>query len=520
MSTFSTTGTEWVDTSLGEIAIWQSGGTPQSTKNEYYNGSIPWLIISDLNDSIIVSSKNTISQLGMANSSTKWIEKNAVLIAMYGSIGKLGIAGIRCTSNQAIASTRKILGGISYRFLFYLLMSIKAELVEKGKGGAQSNISLTVINSFPILLPPLAEQRRIVAKLDELLPRIKAARSRLEGMPGILAEFRKAVLAAACDGRLTEEWREKESFSPIDIDGIHADGKIRRGVPETETPNDAINAWELPTTWIAKSVGMLLRHGALIDVKDGNHGTNHPKVAEFTTSGLPFITAAQVNSFTINYDSAYKLQGKALEKIQVGFAKQADVIYTHKGSVGRVAIADRNCILTPQTTYYRCNPGYLDNRYLMYYLASSSLSEQVDLIKSQTTRDFVPISAQYLLYIKLPPLPEQREIVRRVDELFALADRAEASYQAAMERVDSIEQAILAKAFRGELVPQDPNDEPAEELLKRILAEKARLEAERPRRSRGRPAKAGEVKGAARSSPRAADGAPPKKRGRPRKNPA
>jgi len=156
----------------------------------------------------------------------------------------------------------------------------------------------------------------------------------------------------------------------------------------------------------------------------------------------------------------------------------------------------------------------------MYYLASSSLSEQVDLIKSQTTRDFVPISAQYLLYIKLPPLPEQREIVRRVDELFALADRAEASYQAAMERVDSIEQAILAKAFRGELVPQDPNDEPAEELLKRILAEKARLEAERPRRSRGRPAKAGEVKGAARSSPRAADGAPPKKRGRPRKNPA
>jgi type I restriction enzyme S subunit len=226
--------------------------------------------------------------------------------------------------------------------------------------------------------------------------------------------------------------------------------------------------WELPETWRIYSTAELLRCGAFVDVKDGNHGANHPKVSEFTESGLPFITATQVNNYRIDYDSAYKLSGKPLSRVRVGFAKSGDVIYTHKGSVGRVAVADRHCVLTPQTTYYRVNPDVFLNQFVMFYLASNAISEQVNVVKEQTTRDFVPISEQYLLFHRVPPLVEQQEIVRRVEALFKTADALEARYRKAKAHVDKLTQSILAKAFRGELVPQDPNDESASTLLERI----------------------------------------------------
>lgn len=262
--------------------------------------------------------------------------------------------------------------------------------------------------------------------------------------------------------------------------------KIRRGVPNSVEKTDLVSNWDTPKTWGCYSAAELLRYGILLDLKDGNHGANHPKVNEFTQEGLPFITASQVSGFKIDYDGSYKLSGLALEKIKVGFAFKNDVIYTHKGSVGRVAIADRECILTPQTTYYRCSPKFLNNKYLMYYLAGPNFISQVDAVKSQTTRDFVPISEQYLLFHLLPPIEEQNEIVRRVEKLFAIADSLENKYKKAIERIEKIEQAVFSKAFRGELVEADPKDEPAEELLKRILAEKEKLENKNGKRKRNK----------------------------------
>lgn len=218
---------------------------------------------------------------------------------------------------------------------------------------------------------------------------------------------------------------------------------------------------------------MLLCKGVFLDLKDGNHGANHPVVADFTPNGLPFITAAQVNQFTIDYEGAYKISGPPLAKLRVGFAKTGDVVLTHKGSVGRLGIVDRECVLTPQTTYYRVNEDYVTPKFLMYYMASQPFSAQLDEIKSQTTRDFVPITLQYSLEHLLPTIEEQHEIVRRVETLFAFADRLEARLATARQQVEQLTPALLAKAFRGELVPQDPADEPASELLKRLAAQRA-----------------------------------------------
>ena len=166
-------------------------------------------------------------------------------------------------------------------------------------------------------------------------------------------------LAAAYSGRLTADWRkvndnvEPASIALERIRHLKPVAPIRRGIPEHVPMPEIVADWDLPQTWSSCSAAQLLRSGAFLDLKDGNHGANHPKVDEFTKTGLPFITAAQVNDFRIDYDGAYKISGLPLKRIRVGLAEPGDVIFTHKGSVGRVAVTEQRCILTPQTTYYR-----------------------------------------------------------------------------------------------------------------------------------------------------------------------
>jgi type I restriction enzyme S subunit len=187
----------------------------------------------------------------------------------------------------------------------------------------------------------------------------------------------------------------------------------------------------------------------------------------------------------IDYKSTPRIAGQPLKRLRVGFADPGDVILSHKGTVGRVAICDIACVLSPQTTYYRPSPSAFTSEFLRFQLLSPFFQRQLDEVKSQTTRDFVPISEQYKLFLLRPSLTEQREIASRLRIALAWIDRLAAEATSARKLIDHLDQAILAKAFRGELVPQDPNDEPASVLLERIRA--ARLETSAPPRQQKAP---------------------------------
>lgn len=162
--------TSWETTTLGNVGTWGSGGTPSTGNSDYYGGPIPWVVIGDLNEGVVSHTAQTITELGLANSSAKLVEAGTVLIAMYGaSVGKMGIAGVRCATNQAIAHCVPYSSLIERDYLFLLLRSLRASLIASAKGGAQPNISQTVLKGWSISLPPLADQRVIVAKVDELM---------------------------------------------------------------------------------------------------------------------------------------------------------------------------------------------------------------------------------------------------------------------------------------------------------------------------------------------------------------
>jgi len=369
-----------------------------------------------------------------------------------------------------------------------LSVAARAHYVTHASGTSDSmkNISRDVILSMPVPLPPLAEQKRIVAKVDQLMALCdelearqtrkretgtRLTKSALEAL--ISAEgpeefdaawkrvvenfdvlidrangvnlLREVILRLGCSGRLVgrviREGDANSVLASLRNTTVHS---VRRGVPDRVEVPPVVAAWRLPPHWVAVSIAELLRVGELVDLKDGNHGANHPLAAEYTAAGIPFIMASNVRRL-VDYDGAKKLPPQVVARLRVGFAEPGDVIYTHKGTIGRVALNTQACILTPQTTYYRIRRPirWLVPEYLRFVLMSSMHHEQVADVSEQTTRDFLPVSRQYAAFLPLPPLEEQRRISEKLKQLMNLCDTLEVRLGEAEDRAAKLVGAVV-----------------------------------------------------------------------------
>ena len=169
----------WCLTKLGAIGRWQSGGTPSRANSEYYVGDIPWLKIADLQDGYVKECSEKISNEAICNSSAKINPEGSIALAMYGSIGKLGILTFPAATNQAICVCSSFMG-VDAKYLFFFLMSQRDEFVLKAGGGVQANISKEIIINHRIAIPPLPEQLRIVSKIENLFSLLNDIESSLQ----------------------------------------------------------------------------------------------------------------------------------------------------------------------------------------------------------------------------------------------------------------------------------------------------------------------------------------------------
>ena len=460
------------------------------------DSGVPFLVIGNLNSGL-VSFDGCRFVPDHYFEDLDWSKRPTSGDLLYTVTGSFGIA-VPVTTNAPFCVQRHVAilktvrsSPASYLLKYLQSLSAKSFSQEIATGTAQKTVPLSGLRQMPIALPPLAEQHRIVAKVDELMAlcdRLEAEQADAAGAHARLVEtllgtltqstdaadlatnwqrlaehfdtlfvteacvdtLKQTILELAVTGRLLAQNEAdrpvSETLNELELAGGNA--KVRRGVIAVADSLRYTPPQSLPCNWSAESIARLLQLGAIVDVKDGNHGANHPKVSEFSATGLPFITAAQVSeNGTIDYDGAYKVSGAPLEKLRVGFARPGDVIYTHKGSVGRVAICDLDCVLTPQTTYYRLNPSVIHNHFFAYFLRSPSFRNQVDVVKRQTTRDFVSISAQYEFFCHIPPLDEQIRIVQKVDELMALCDRLKADLATARHRQATLADTLIESAL-------------------------------------------------------------------------
>lgn len=172
---------------------------------------------------------------------------------------------------------------------------------------------------------------------------------------------------------------------------------------------------DLPQGWSAKTFNDLLEDGDILKIEDGNHGEKHPKASDYVDDGIPFVMANNIDeSHRVNVQSCSKIPLSIYRGLRIGFAKAGDVLLTHKGTLGRVAVVEpevKELMLTPQVTLYRVsNEGKIDRGYLKYFLASPAYQSTLRRLGGQSTRAYVGITEQKKFTCILPPLNEQLKI--------------------------------------------------------------------------------------------------------------
>lgn len=300
------------------------------------------------------------------------------------------------------------------------------------------------VRAHQIPVAPLAEQRRIADKLDTTLARVDALNNRLARITPLLKRFRQSVLAAATSGRLTEDWR---------------------------VSSQAENEW----------LSVSLKEVA----SDFSYGSS----AKSAKSGkVPVLRMGNIQDGALDWtDLVYTSDPEEIEKYKL---EKGDVLFNRTNSpelVGKTAIfqGEQEAIYAGYLIRIKCSEKLIPE-YLNYCLGSPMGREYCWQVKSDGVSQS-NINAKKLAAFEflLPPIEEQTEIVRRVASLFAFADRLEARLQSAQTAAERLTPALLAKAFRGELVPQDPSDEPATELLRRLRESRAADTSSKPKRGRG-----------------------------------
>jgi type I restriction enzyme S subunit len=205
-----------------------SGSTPSRKRLDYFGGTIPWLSSKEVNFNRINTTDEHITELGLRNSSAKWIAENAVIVAMYGATaGRVALSRIRLTTNQACCNLTADHTKCDYEYLFYFLRSKYDELVQLSTGVAQQNLSLAVLKEFPLLLPAVSEQRAIasvLSSLDAKIDLLQRQNKTLEAMAETL--FRQWFVEEAEEG-----WEE---YVLTDI-ATHCKDSVNPGQHPTRT---------------------------------------------------------------------------------------------------------------------------------------------------------------------------------------------------------------------------------------------------------------------------------------------
>lgn len=322
---------------------------------------------------------------------------------------------------------------------------LRAEMNVQASGTTRKRISRGNLGNLQVPLPPRAEQQRIADKLDTVLARVDGVNERLARVAPLLKRFRQSVLAAATSGRLTEYCRA----TTTDQEHEHA---------------------ALPASWLRLTLKNLGRVST---------GSTPPKArVDFYGGEVPFVKPGDLDKGVIRKaDETLTAAGSA----EARMVRPGAIFVSCIGNLGKVGVAGLPMAFNQQINAIEFDSSVVSDRY--GYLACMTLGPWLLENSSATTIAIINKGKFEQAEINVPPLNEQAEIVRRVETLFAFADRLEARLQAAQTAVDRLTPSLLAKAFRGELVPQDPSDEPASELLKR-LASSTTTVSKRGRRSK------------------------------------
>lgn len=389
----------WEIKKLGDVCETGAGGTPLKAHKDYYEGgTIPWLMSGEVSQGEILEAKNFITEKGLKNSSAKLFPPNTVLVAMYGATaGQVGILRFEASTNQAVCGVLPNNRTIP-EYLFYCFLSKKEELISQAVGGAQPNISQIKIKNTKIPLPPLPEQQRIVAILDEAFAAIAKAKVNAEQNLRNAKELFESYLQSVFENK-GEGWDEKKL-------------------------------------------------SVICEVKDGTHDS--PK---YIKEGIPFVTQKNIRLDGLSFADTRFITETDHEK----FYKRSNVTYGDilismiGANRGMAALVDDKRIFSIKNVGLIKESKNINKHFLLYYLKSSLAMKFVLYMSNGGAQEFIGLTALRSFPIPFPPLTEQQTIVQKLNVLSVETKKLETIYQQKINDLEELKKSILQKAFSGEL---------------------------------------------------------------------
>ena len=461
----------WRWTRLGAIGDWGAGSTPSRGNLDLYGGGLTWLKSGELNDDTqLRGSEETITELAVQKGSFRLNRSGDVLIAMYGAtIGKLAILAEDAFTNQAVCGCTPF-EGVFNKYLFLFLLSQREDFRAVSEGGAQPNISKVKIVKRLFPLPPLAEQHRIVAKVDELMAlcdHLKTARTEREETrdrlmaasfvrlnvpdpdpavfqkhatfaldnliplttrPDQIKALRQTILNLAVRGKLVGQDPNDEPASEL-LKRIVAEkgrlvraGKIKKRKSVESVPSNAL-VFELPSGWTAARFSDIL-----IELQTGPFGSSLHQ-SDYEIGGTPVINPASMRNGKIVPVEKMAVGKNVLERLTTFKLRAGDIVMGRRGEMGRCAVVTKHeegWLCGTGSLILRLSNG-LYPRYLAMLIGSPHVRQYLGGFAVGATMQNLNQSILLKMSIGLPPLAEQHRIVAKVDELMTLCDQLEAS---------------------------------------------------------------------------------------------
>ena len=426
----------WAWARLSELAELGTGHTPSRKHPEYWNGDIPWIGVRDAgrhHGGIIMDTAQHVTELGVANSAARLLPENTVCLSRTASVGYVVIMGRPMATSQDFV-TWSCGNLLDPQYLMHALLAEGEEIRRFGEGSTHTTIYFPEVKAFHIGLPPRREQHQIVAKIKSLSGKSKRVRDHLDHIPRLVEKYKQAILAAAFRGDL---------------------GRKARSTKSGGEDHPIVELQETCTS-----------------ISDGDHQA--PPQAK---TGIPFITIASMNDGIIDLNKATRFVPQSYADALKSTRRPAvgDILYSVTGSICIPAVVnfDDPFVFQRHIAILKPEPQKIDSIFLYRLLSAPQVVDQALAVATGTAQLTVPLSGLRELKIPLPSLDEQRLIAQRIETAFSWIKRLASEATSARKLIDHLDQAVLAKAFRGELVPQDPNDEPASVLLERIRGEGA-----------------------------------------------
>lgn len=491
----------WQTTSIGELVTFHRGVSYKRTdvQEAASPDNIPILRATNIQGSLTLNDPVYIPAR-LVKPSQRILE-NDIVIAM--SSGSKSIVGKTAQATNSLNAAHGAFCGVARPkissvagYLGYIFKSktYRAVVTNSSKGTSINNLKIDHVLGIKFSLPPLAEQERIVDKIDELFSAIKAGERAIDQARIGVARYRKAILKAAVTGELTKDWRDEnptkesaedllariltaryDAWEKAELAKLDAKGKAR---PETDkqwekfrgkynSPVEPVEdftfsmpqSWELVSVETVTSAERVISYGVLQPGKEYSGGTRLVRVCD--------IKNGQIEQSKIK-----KIDPNIAANYQRTFLRGGELLITLVGTVGRTAIVKEPLIgaNVARAVGVLTVSGALNTSWLEFCFNEEKSKQNLIGSSREVARKTLNLEQLRSFPVPLPPFEEQDEIVNRVEQALSKADAVEATLDAQSRAAKALKQAVLKTAFEGKLVPQNPNDEPASELLKRIKA--------------------------------------------------